>query len=311
MRVERLRVIVGTLLMFVISGVLTFVFASANTSVPVSLKLRLGKDTLAMAEATYLKAEITNNTDKDLLLDNRLMFLLANPPYRFSLYLIMPSGEECLYQGFRGVDVLGPVRPHHFFLLPPGVKASKGILLWWSIFLPREYEVALEKLPPGTYKLFVTYRLPETADQEKIVIYSDTVEFVFLPPKSEHHHALVEMDSLYRFFGSIGAAKGRIGLQAIKESNTPYSEAAHARLLTWVRDLDSFTLEKANFDSLYPSSQFSTHLLETQYKYAKTANRTNVLDSLNRLLLEIEPSNTDALLRQGVIRHPATLEDLR
>ncbi|TET22601.1 MAG: hypothetical protein E3J71_05635 [Candidatus Stahlbacteria bacterium] len=298
---------------FIILAFLSFTTISAAEAPPASLHLELGKDTLALAEPTYLTATITNNMNQDLLLDNFLLFRLKQEPFRFSLFLITPGGKEWAYVGTRGsISISFAPTVRHHLLVPSGQSASKGMMLWWTTFAPRKYQSALEKLPSGTYKLFAIYELPDQENLHKVVIYSDTVEFLFLPVRWEHMQAIIEMDSLRRYFTG-GDASWRVlpRLQRIGDSKTPYSEAAHALFYGWTNSFDSLTRGKAHFDELYPQSQFQLKFLKRQFLYAKKEGRTDVLDSLNRLLLKIEPSNTDALLRQGVIKHPATLEDVK
>lgn len=294
-------------------GLLLYLSLTAQDAPPASIHLKLGKDTLALAEPTYLTATITNNMNQDLLLDNFLLFHLEEEPFRFSLFLITPNGKEWAYVGTRGSIFISfaPTVRHHL-LVPPGQSVSKGMMLWWTTFAPRKYQSALEKLPSGTYKLFATYELPDQENLHEVVIYSDTVELAFLPLNKTYLPALIEMDSLRRYFTAVDASWRVLPrLQRIGDSKTPYSEAAHALFYGWTNSFDSLTRGKAHFDELYPQSQFQLKFLEYQSLYARKEGRTDVLDSLNRLLLEIEPSNTDALLRQGVIKHPATLEDVK
>jgi len=297
----------------VILAFLSFTTISAADAPPASIHLELGKDILALADPTYLTATITNNMNQDLLLDNFILFRLEQEPFRFSLFLITPNGQEWAYVGTRGSVFISyaPTVRHHL-LVPPGQSASKGKILWWTTFAPRKYQSALEKLPSGTYKLFATYELPDQENLHKVVIYSDTVQLVFLPLNKMHLPALIEMDSLRRYFTG-GDASWRVlpRLQRIGDSKTPYSEAAHALFYGWTNSFDSLTRGKAHFDELYPQSQFQLKFLKRQFLYAKKEGKANELDSLNRLLLEIEPTNTDALLRKGVIKHPATLENVK
>lgn len=278
-----------------------------------TLHLELAKDTLALAEPFYLTATITNKMDKDLLVDNCRMFRLKRESYPFCLFLITPSGKEWLYTGGRTGHVTVVDAPHLWLWISPGISASKGERFFWTPFLPPKYQVALEKLPPGTYKLFATYQLPEQEGLHETVIYSDTVEFVFLPLKKERRQALIEMDSLRDFYMG-GGARFEVApiLKRIMVSKTPYSEGAHSLYITMIPSslvgVDSLIMEKARFDELYPESQFAPVLLREQANVVKTASER---DSLNRILAEMEPTNTGVLLRQGIVRHPVTLEEMR
>jgi hypothetical protein len=297
----------------IITGLLLIAAALADDTPPVSIHLKLAKDTLALAEPTYLTATITNNMNQYLLLDNLLLFRLKQEPFRFSLFLITPNGKEWAYVGTRGsISISFAPTIRHHLLVPPGQSASKGMMMWWTTFAPRKYQAALEKLPSGTYQLFATYELPEQKGLDGEVIYSDTVQFVFLPLNKMHLPDLIEMDSLRRYFTAFDASWRVLPrLQRIGDSKTPYSEAANALFYGWTNSFDSLTRGKAHFDALYPQSQFQLKFLERQFLYAKKEEKANELDSLNSLLLEIDPTNTDALLRQGVIKHPASLEDIR
>ncbi|MBN2379908.1 hypothetical protein JXM67_08930 [candidate division WOR-3 bacterium] len=297
---------------------------------PASISLKLGKDTLALAEPVYLTATITNHLDKSLILDDFEMFRLDQLPYRFSLFLITPSGEEWPYVGARHrVFVTYAASVKHWLLLPSNTSATKGMLVWWTTFVPWEYQTALENLLSGTYKLFAIYELPEQQGLPETVVYSDTIELTFLPLEWQHRTALLEMDSLRDFFNTGGRrSTSEPGLLRIVDSKTPYSEAAYAVIMaTWCLDPDSFSTKKDSFNSQYPESQFESYLLNYQYnglnRASSLAKQYNwypnldvnlvekKLDSLDSRLLEIEPNHSSALLRLGIIKHPAKLEDVK
>jgi hypothetical protein len=317
MRSERSKGIVGILLMFLISGLLFSIFATKNNNVSVSIQLKLNKDILALAEPTVLTVEIMNNQNRDLLLHSDYMFGLELEPYPLSLYLITPEGVEWSYIGSRyQIDILRIPDPRDWLLVPPGKGVSYSMLATWTDFVPSKYQIALEKLPSGTYKLFANYELPEQNGLHGEIIYSDTVEFIFLPPLWEHIPVLIEMDSLRDYYLS-GGARLKIApkLQSIADSKTPYSEAAQASLSRLVGsakgDPDSLAIEKAIFDELYPDSQFEVLLLQRQYLLLDLKDRVLERDSVEGIISKIQPNDARVLVRQGAIKHPAKLEDVR
>ncbi|MCK4231402.1 hypothetical protein KAX21_00505, partial [candidate division WOR-3 bacterium] len=163
--------------------------------------------------------------------------------------------------------------------------------LYWTFIVPREYQDALEKLSPGNYKIFATYKLPGPSDVRNFVIYSDTVEFVFLPVGYEHLHAIIQMDSLRKLLiCSVGGSTAKLYLKSLSESETPYREAAWAELISWIQDPEEFKKEKALFDEVYPESQFDSFLLFSQFRIARRRNRTTEADSLLNLLEQETPS---------------------
>jgi hypothetical protein len=195
-----------------------FLPTRASGTPPAAISLRLGKDTLALAEPTTLAVEITNLMDGDLLLDNLYMFQLHDSPYHLSLFLITPDGKQWFYTGSRyNVEIMHGPDTKFYLSLPAGNTISRVMPLWWTTFLPYEYQVALEKLPPGTYKLFATYLLPEQNGLDNVTIYSDTVEFVFLPLNEKHLPVLLEMDSLWNSFLTLSGSEIKPALERIRD----------------------------------------------------------------------------------------------
>jgi len=287
-----------------------------------TIHLRLYKDTLSLAEPTCLTAEITNNSNKDLVLFNGPMFGLQSDPYLFSLFLINPFGEEWSYSGSRGLvnyDYLPS--PTLWYLIPPGKSVSNTMLATWTDFVPDEYQEALEKLPTGTYKLYATFEIPEEKVGHKFnrTVYSDTIEFVFLPPRWEDFQALVIMDSL-RWFYRAGGARRDVDpfIRHIMETHTSYSECAHALHVSLIgsstNNIDSLMLEKAIFDKAYPGSQFEVIILNELFGLAFQPEYKERVDAQNTVIQDlsiIEPNDPRVLLKQGKIRHPRTLEEIK
>lgn len=304
-----------------VSIILAFVFlatvSASDTAPPASIHLALSTDILALAEPTLLTVEIVNNLKKDLFLDNNPMFTLYEAPYRFTLTLISPDGQKWMYDRLGTLHAEYPPDAPIYFILPPGKKTSDYMFLWWTCFLPKDYKVALENLPLGKYKIFATYRLPKQKELEKMVLHSDTFEFVFLPPKEEHLPSLVEMDSLWLYlYGGAGSALSRDArerLEHLRDSNTPYSEAAHARLIRFNRNLDSFTVAKAEFDKLYPTSPFAPVLLEAQFTRATLPGVSvskEEVDSIFAAWRNSVPTNFDVLIRTHELK-TATSKEIR
>jgi hypothetical protein len=283
------------------------VIVSASDTVPLaSIHLKLAKDTLALAEPVLLTVEVNNNSGNDLLLDNCAMFTLEQNSYRFSLTLIAPDGQEWPYDPFSKIDVLYAASAKLYFFLPPGESASDIMLLWWTCFLPDDYQVALEKLPPGTYKLFATYRLPKQKESEVSILYSDTFEFVFLPVQKEYIPVLIEMDSLY-FYLNGGLKRGLRDeayqrITRIKDSHSPYSEAAHVKLAYTFGSIDDLRVEKERFNRLYPNSAFEPFLVKRQFIRARSKGLSNEMDSLLGVCGNLTPTDHIVLKEQNKIR---------
>ena len=297
-----------------ILGIL-FCFAAvpitAKTSA--SLRLSLGKDTFELAEPTLLKAEITNNLDRDLILDNLTFFHLHTFPFRFSLFLITPDGQKSTYEAYRTVDICYSMDSPTYCSLYPGQSVSQYRVLWWTSIIPQEYYRALEKLPSGTYKLFATYELPSQKGLDKEILYSDTVEFVFLPLKQEYLSALREMDSLWEsFLIARPSQEVRPGMQRLRYSNTPYSEAAYVQLLKWIYyDYDSLQTEKSRFDEQYPKSQFEIPLLSLMVSRATLTKHPSEVGPLFQLIAEKDSTHVGALMHRneiGIITRKEAIE---
>lgn len=311
MRIERLKGILSILLMFVISGMLTPVFASVNTSEPVSIELRLTKDTLALAEATVLTVAVTNHSNSELLLDNRYLFGASEYPYPFKLVMVSPEGEEWEYKGGRRIRTTYLSTSKLYFLLPPEQRVENKLYLWATTFVPEEYRKSLEKIEPGTYKLFATYHVPIQNGLDEFIFYSDTVEFVYLPldPKDKNSRiALQEMNNLSEaFLGAFGSEKEKRKLQTIVNTNTAYSEAAHSMILALILSsleddpYKKFVTAKKQFESLYPNSPFEPIILPIQIYHATKTDRKKEADSLTQRLESIYPASKNVLFSQNKI----------
>lgn len=283
---------------------LSILSLTAQDAPPASIHLDLGKDTLALAEPTFLTVEIHNQSETDLPISDLFMFGLEESPPNLSLFLITPEGEEWEYIGRRySVFATYSINDSLYLSLPPGWKVSRNMFVWWTGWVPNEYKTALEKLPPGTYKMFAIYAIDEFAKTHEGKFLSDTIEFVFLPLEERNLQALIEMDSLIRFFHSVGAAKGRAGLNRILSMDTPYREATDALLITWIKNYDSLTTRKTKFDKLYPRSQFTPMLLKYQLRAAERDKLTLKADSLFEVWAAETPTSADVLTRQKKIGH--------
>lgn len=290
----------------VILAFVTLTSLFAAKAPPASLHLELAKDTLALVEPVLLTVEVNNNSGNDLLLDNLSMFTLERNPYRFSLTLIAPDGQQWPYDPFSQIDVLYAASAKLYFFLPPGESASDIMLLWWTCFLPDDYQVALEKLPPGPYKLFATYRLPEQEKSEVSILYSDTFEFVFLPVQKEYIPVLIEMDSLY-FYLNGGFKRGLRDeayqrITRIKDSQSPYSEAAHVKSVYTNTDMTNYKTEKERFNRVYPNSAFEPFLVKRQFILAQLKGLSNEMDSLLGVYSNLSPTDYRVLKEQNKIR---------
>jgi hypothetical protein len=284
--------------------ILSVIVSASDTVPPASIHLELGKDTLAVAEPTTLEVEIVNLMERELLLDNLSMFQLDDSPYRFSFFLVTPNAEEWPYVGPRyKVEITYTPDTKLYLSLPVEKAIARVMPLWWTTFLPYEYQVALEKLPPGTYKLFATYLLPEQNGLDNVTIYSDTIEFVFLPLNEKHLPVLLEMDSLWNSFLTLSGSEIRPALERIRGSETPYSEGAHAKLIGgWVRGYDSFLVEKARFNKQYPESPYEILFLVDQASRALVSHRSLEADSLYRLLNGMSPTHSAVLKYHNRVR---------
>jgi len=289
---------------FIILAFLSFTTISAADAPPASIHLELGKNILALAEPTTLAVEITNLMDGDLLLDNLYMFQLHDSPYHLSLFLITPDGKQWFYTGSRyNVEIMHGPDTKFYLSLPAGNTISRVMPLWWTTFLPYKYQIALETLTPGTYKLFATYLLPEQNGLDNVTIYSDTLEFVFLPLNKKHLPVLLEVDSLWNSFLTLSGSEIRPALERIRDSETPYSEGAHAKLIGgWVRGYDSFVVEKARFNKQYPESPYEILFLVDQASRALVSHRSLEADSLYRLLNGMSPTHSAVLKYHNKVR---------
>lgn len=282
-----------------------------------SIKLKLAKESLALAEANILTIEITNNLETPLLLDNEYLFKATKAPYPFKLYLIAPDGSKWLYVRGRGIRGSSLGNSPRYFWLPPGGKVQETMYLWATAFAPTKYKNALEKIPSGKYKLFAIYKLPITTGTGMKVLYSDTAEFTYRALDEKDAGALnslMGMDSLKESILGVFGPKDKPQLVKIRDSKTPYSEAAYSILLALILasiegdPYDQFVIEKRNFDALYPNSSFAIIIMNLQMEHAKLTRRTNAADSLRWVLQEKYPLDRQILISSGRIK-TATLKE--
>lgn len=279
----KLKLYLGILAMLLVCTIP--ISALAEETAPAMISLELGKDTLALGEPVYLKATITNFSDKDLVINRTFMFGIEDLP-NFALYLITPDGDTWPYHGRGLFPYFGP-DSKLYFLLPPEEQITGELFLWWQLIVPPEYRYAYENLPHGNYKLYATYRIPGPKEFQEVVVYSDTAEFVFLPLEEEHLQTLRDIDSLKLYDGTRVASPI---LERIKNSNTPYNEAAWAQLISWIKEPESYIFEKASFDATYPNTQFSSYLMLNQISLARKKGLISQMDSILPLWKEETPS---------------------
>lgn len=275
---------------------------------PVTMHLELAKDTLALAEATMLRAEIHNNSQNNVFLDGSEMFGMFRYPRPFALYLVSPDGENHRFDIKNKTQIASS---NTYFLLSEDMSVSMEILLWWTPALPELYQKSLERLPPGNYRLYSTYKLPGLEKKDTGLIYSDTVGFVFLPLKEEDKNAILTMDSLWDFFHNLGQSKGHAYqlFPSIVSSRTPYSEAAAAWLAVYrpfnliprKQQYDRLISEKAIFDSLFLNSQFLPYILYWDQVAARSYDKNKEADSIMVELEKLRPYDFHILLKKGRI----------
>lgn len=252
-----------TLVLIVVTPVL------AQKQAPASVYLELSKDTLVLAEPTILTVEVTNNSGNDLLLHLH-RFDISNA---LQVFLVTPEGEESRYEMDFSVTFLP--ENSRYFLLSPGEQATEDIILDWRRIVPNHYKSKLQNLPSGTYKLYAAYPLPN----ENVVIYSDTIEFVFTPVEKKHLPVLKKMNQFTMVpYGSIAKSLWK----EIRDSNTPYSEGAWVKIIAVTFNYDSLKVEKSRFDEIYPNSHFAHFLLQVQCSnYLRAGNTTLNTPSTN------------------------------
>ena len=295
-------------------GLLIPMFFSAES---LKLSLHLGKDTLVLAEPVLVRAQMTNLTGNELLIDNIDMFGLVDGTFR--LFVITPysDGEDwCLRLSYSiGYSPMSSL----FFKLQPGKSASQQWVLWWPQILPKNYREALEEIKPGGYKMYATYRVPDQSGFDRVTIYSDTADFVFQPLEEKNLSALKQMDSIAYVFLAPASNASYPRFERIRNTNTPYSESAW--MMTTVmkmRDYDSLKAEKALFDKVYPQSQFASVLMELQYDsyghflYMRDGIKAYPddaeADSLLRSAREITPNTLYILKARGEVELVSGME---
>lgn len=246
--------------------ILSVIVSATDTLSPASLHLELAKDTLALVEPTLLTVTLTNNSDKELVVEADPLLNLIGGHDGLSLFLITPEGEESRFKN--GTNYTYEAK---YWLLPSQESLSAVLITWWTPFVPLEYTKSLEKLPPGNYKLFASYSVPEQGDGKAVAVYSDTIGFVFLPLNKEHRPVIKELNSLYLDFMVSYRRSAAPIWERIRDSNTPYSEAAWAMLVTLIHRnyYDSLKTEKRRFCEAYPNSQFMPYIQQEQFRLYK------------------------------------------
>lgn len=270
------------------------------------MALELSKDSFALAEPALLTVEINNNSNRDYILDNQAMFSLDRQFQKFTLTLIDPDGVERSFVHYMRVEFSYGSDAKIYFVLPAGEKVKDKKFLWWQHFFEIEYRTSLEDIMPGHYKLLATYRLPNLRGQKRITVYSDTVDFYFKPVEEEHLSVLEELDSLYLYIGGFLSPevkeKAPESFKRIRDSQTPYSEAAFTRYLLTRTEWDEFIVEKERFDEVYPNSPFVSTLLGVQSSRARMKNKEAERDSLMRYWSQIEPYHRSVLLYEDKLK---------
>ncbi|MBN2379459.1 hypothetical protein JXM67_06615 [candidate division WOR-3 bacterium] len=250
---------------FILIGLVFLGKIYAEEQAPAAVHLKLGKDTLALAEPAILTIEITNNQES-------LVFVhISHLAYSrgFRITLLTPDGNEWEYKPDFVVHIDYISEGKVLFQLHHGESVTDDLLIWWTLYFPKEYRNSIEMIPSGTYKMFVKFPLDyqKLESVEGAVIYSDTLEFQFLPLEDSYLDILCELDSLCDFFAGPAPkwSEGRPRFERIRDSQTPYCEGAWAYLISWLDDYDELACEKKAFDSKYPNSQFSPFLAECEF----------------------------------------------
>lgn len=203
---------------------------------------------------------------------------------RFSLYVISPIGEKWTYYGLRNVMSLTyGVEAKLFLSVPPATDVTGEMYLWWGHIVPPQYQHAFEKIPSGSYKMYASYETPVSDNIKKTTLYSDTVQFVFLPLKQELLPLIKDLDSIKLTLNSERRAPQ---LKKLIMVDSPYREALWALFITSLKDPDLLVTEKKAFDKIYPKSQFRSFLLGTQYLYSRESSMTNKVSNADSLLIE-------------------------
>lgn len=285
-------------------------FSYANDASPVSLTLKLSKKVLALAEPTMLTLEITNHSGRDLIIDSRYMFNLFGRSLKF--FLIDPKGKISSYQ--RSIASTPFKNSNNHATLPSETSVTVEHLMWWTPIVAEPYREALEKMPPGSYRLFATYRFPDQEGVEDLTLHSDTFDFVFLPFDENDKLVMDDLNSLSKEFLGLFEPDSKGIMERIANSSTPYSEAAAAMLVSWIWEYDSLERAKAQFDLRYPNSVFSSYLLAFQFfRYRDMLNPitgyhqpTLYLDSKADSLLQVwksvSPKSLEAAIWRGEIK---------
>lgn len=307
--------------LLVLAGIMCL-FTSAAARNSLSIHLNLAKTILALAEPTMLTVTISNNSNDSILIDNQFLFGAAESPYPLRLYMITPDGEKWLYRGGRCLHVTYFPDSPIYLWLPPKDHISEEEYLWCTFFAPKKYQQALEKVPPGHYFLYASYDSPHQKDLSDEVIYSDTVEFVYIPLKTKDTqsiNALHELDSLKDSFLCGFLSSDRVRFERIRDSHTAYSEAANASLLSVILfsleedSYQKFMTEKRRFDESYPQSPYQRHLLKLQSSYFNNRRMKTELESNNEILLQRFPDDRKVLSTHNMLEtaSPNEIEERR
>jgi hypothetical protein len=183
------------------------------------------------------------------------------------------------------------------------------MMLWWTPAIPEEYQKSLEKLPAGNYKLIAQYKLPQENQLGSITI-SDTVDFTFKAINENYLPTLIEMDSLYDYFHGIrGRDLAFEIMPRIRNSKTPYSEAAAAwlavfnRSLPWPKkDIAAIALkDKNNFESNYSNSAFLPYVLYWLASAAIISGDKALEENTYKRLATLNPRDANVLLYEKKI----------
>lgn len=97
-----------------------------------------------------------------------------------------------------------------------------------------------------------------------------------------------------------------MGRTTVADSNSLYSEAAAATVVSWIFDYDSLERAKAVFDRRYPNSVYSSYLMQTQfYRYRDMINPVTSYQPKTDWYLD---AKADSLLQAWKAVSPKSLE---
>jgi hypothetical protein len=258
----------------------TFSYIFAALKAPACIHLKMEKDSLALLQPTVLTVQLTNNLNSTLFLKDHVTIYGPSRhlqwPLDLTLTLVTPGGDEypCRVNP-------SPSGPPAYAALPAKDSLCAHSFLNWSEVLTKTCEANLAKIvTPGNYKIFASYELPpqeilhlspeslavlyllyyagkELPMPEGNLVYSDTVEFVFLPQNETYPRRIGKVSSLGKAFApdwEWNESQAQCRLELLRDSNTPYSEAARYMLLGRIWCRDSLMSQRVCFASLYPGS---------------------------------------------------------